>query len=72
MSKPKMLTIKEAAALVDGLSANAIRQMCIKSELPHIRAGRTGKTYLINQSVLLELLGENSLKYEQLRLEENE
>jgi len=65
-----MLTIKQAAALVDGLTANAIRQWCIKGELPHIRAGRTGKTYLINQSVLLAFIGADN--FEQLTFEDCE
>ena len=68
MSIAKMLTIKEAAALVDGLSENTIRQMCIKGELKHIRAGRTGKTYLINQSALLAAIGAD--KFEQLTFED--
>lgn len=55
MSKPKMLTIDEAAALVDGLTKFRIRQMCIDGILPHIKAG---KKYLINQSILFEKIGE--------------
>jgi hypothetical protein len=50
-----MLTIKQATALIDGLSEYRIRQMCITGELPCIKAG---KKYLINQSVLFEHLGE--------------
>jgi len=58
MNKPKatMLTINEAAALVDGLTSFRIRQMCIDGTLPHIKAG---KKYLINQSVLLSVIGES-------------
>lgn len=56
MSKPQMLTIKEAAALVDGLTAYRIRQMCIAGELPHIKAGNK---YLINKSKLFEIIGES-------------
>ena len=57
-SKPRMLTIKEAARLVDGLSEYRIRQMCIKNILPHIKAG---KKYLINQDVFLEFIKGNTL-----------
>jgi excisionase family DNA binding protein len=57
--KPKMLTIKEAAALVDGLTPYRIRQMCIDGTLPHIKAG---KKYLINKNRLFEVIGENSEK----------
>jgi hypothetical protein len=55
--KPIMLTIKEAAAIVDGLTAYRIRQMCLDGSLPHIMAG---KKYLINQAVLLNVIGEGT------------
>ena len=55
-NKPRMLTIKEAADLVDGLTQYRIRQMCIDGTLPHIKAG---KKYLINQSKLLEVISGN-------------
>jgi len=54
-SKATMLTINEAAALVDGLKPFRIRQMCITGELPCIMAG---KKYLINKSILLEKIGQ--------------
>ena len=53
--KPRVLTINEAAELVDGLTPYRIRQMCIDGSLPHIKAG---KKYLINQAKLLEIIGE--------------
>jgi excisionase family DNA binding protein len=56
-----MLTIKEAAALVDGLSEYRVRQMCIEGELKHIKAG---KKYLINQDVLFDYLGFEQLNFE--------
>ena len=43
-----MLTIKEAAALVDGLTEYRVREMCRSGELPCIKAG---KKYLINKDV---------------------
>ena len=49
----KMLTINEAAALVPGLSKFRVREMCIKGELPCIKAGRK---YLICESVLMRYL----------------
>lgn len=53
VEKPRMmLTIKEASELT-GLSYNAIRQMCIKGEIPFIKAG---SKYLINKEKLLEYL----------------
>ena len=54
-SKIKMLTIKEAANLIDGLTEYRIRQMCINGELPCLMAG---KKYLISQAKLLEKIGE--------------
>jgi hypothetical protein len=54
--KPKlvMLTIKEAAALVDGLTEYRVRQMCIHGQIPCIMAG---KKYLINRDIFLSYLG---------------
>ena len=49
-----MLTIKEAAALVDGLTEYRIRQLCRSGELPCIKAG---KKYLINKDILFRYLG---------------
>ena len=49
-----MLTIKEAAALVDGLTEYRVRQLCRSGELPCIKAG---KKYLINKDVLIRFLG---------------
>ena len=59
MNKPKMLTINEAAALVDGLTPYRVRQMCINGELAHIRAG---KKYLINRDLLFEKIGSKPVK----------
>ena len=50
----KMLTIKEAAALVDGLTEYRVREMCKSGELPCVKAG---KKYLINRDVLFRFLG---------------
>lgn len=55
MNKPVLLTINEAAALVDGLTPFRVRQWCITGEILCVKAG--GK-YLINQRVLLEKIGE--------------
>ena len=49
-----MLTIKEAAALVDGLTEYRVRQLCRSGELPCIKAG---KKYLINKDILIRFLG---------------
>ena len=52
-----MLTIKEAAALVDGLTEYRVRQMCIHNQIPHIMAG---KKYLINKEQFLRYLSGKS------------
>lgn len=52
-TKITMLTIKEAAALVEGLTEYRFRQMCINNQIPHIMAG---KKYLINRDKFLSYL----------------
>lgn len=51
--KITMLTIKEAAGLVEGLTEYRVRQMCIQKQIPCIMAG---KKYLINKDILLRFL----------------
>lgn len=53
-TKITMLTIKEAAALVDGLTEYRVRELCRSGELPTVKAG---KKYLINRDVLIRFLG---------------
>ena len=48
-----MLTIKEAAELVQGLTEFRVRELCRKGELPCIMAG---KKYLINKDTLYKFL----------------
>ena len=52
-SGKRVLTIKEAATLVDGLGEYRIRQMCLSGELPCFMAG---KKYLINEEDLYKAL----------------
>ena len=54
----EMLTVKECAALVDGLSENTIRQLCAQNKIAHVRAGagRNGKI-LVSKVSLLKYLG---------------
>ena len=55
-NKAKLLTIEQAAQVVDGITKYRIRQMCISGELPCFKAG---KKYLINENVLLKtVMGE--------------
>lgn len=53
--KPQMLTLKQAAELVDGLSAFRIRKMCNEGILPHVKAGNK---YLVNKTALFNAIGE--------------
>jgi len=53
-NKITMLTIKEAAALVDGLTEYRVREMCKSGTIPCVKAG---KKYLINRDVLFRFLG---------------
>jgi hypothetical protein len=51
--KRKVLTIKESAALIDGITEYRIRQMCVSGQLPCFMAG---KKYLIDESALLKVV----------------
>ncbi|MCL2774217.1 MAG: helix-turn-helix domain-containing protein [Oscillospiraceae bacterium] len=52
-SKVRLLTIKQAAKVIDGLTEYRIRQLCRTEELPYIRAG---KKYLINEQTLINFI----------------
>lgn len=54
----EMLTVKECAALVDGLSENTVRQLVAQDKVAHVRAGagKNGKI-LISKASLLKYLG---------------
>ena len=55
--KKRVLTIKEAASLIDGLTPFRVRQMCISGQLPCFMAG---KKYLIAEENLYRaVFGEN-------------
>ena len=51
MQKKKILTIKEAALLIDGLTEYRIRQMCISGQIKCFKAGRK---YLFSEEALYE------------------
>lgn len=59
IDKPlEMLTVKECAALVDGLSEHTVRMLCSQDKIAHVRAGagRNGKI-LVSKVSLLRYLG---------------
>lgn len=53
----EMLTIKECAQQISGLSEHTVRQLVLQNKLPHIRTGqgKRGKI-LVPKSALLEFL----------------
>lgn len=51
--KKKLLTIKEASELVDGITEYRVRQMCRSGQLPCFKAGRK---YLINVDKLFKVV----------------
>ena len=51
--KAKLLTIKEAALLIEGLTEYRIRQLCVSGKLPCFMAG---KKYLINENALMKIV----------------
>ena len=53
MEKKRILTIKEAAELIDGLTEYRVRQMCITGQLPCFKAGRK---YLISEENLINVV----------------
>jgi len=53
--RPQMLTMQEAAELIDGLSAFRIRKMCNDGILPHVKAGRK---ILVSKTALFNAIGE--------------
>ena len=57
-TQPVMLTVKECAALVEGLSEHTVRMLCAQDKIAHVRAGagRNGKI-LVSKSSLLRYLG---------------
>ena len=49
----KLLTIRQAAGVIDGLTEYRIRQLCRSGELPCVKAG---KKYLINEQTLINTI----------------
>lgn len=67
MQKKRVLTIKEAAGLIDGLTEFRVRQMCISGKLPCFMAGRK---YLIYEENLYKVVLGTDVSDN--RLDENE
>lgn len=54
-AKIKLLKIREAAKVVDGLTEYRIRQLCRSGEMPCIMAGRK---YLVNEQTLIDYVSQ--------------
>ena len=52
--KPRLLTLKQAAGLVDGLTEYRVRQMCIAGE---IKYHKFGNKYMISEAEILRYFG---------------
>ena len=52
-AQKRMLTIKEAAHLIDGITEYRVRQMCKSGQL---RCFKAGNKYLISERNLIELV----------------
>jgi len=52
-TRVKLLTIHQAAKVIDGLKEYRIRQLCRSGQLPCIKAG---KKYLINEQTLINVI----------------
>ena len=51
----RVMTVKEAAALIDGLSEYRLRQMCLSGQIDCIKAGR--KILVTEEAVLRAVFG---------------
>ena len=53
-NKPRLLSLKEAAALIKGLAPYRLRVLCINNEIKH---HKFGNKYMITDKVLYEHFG---------------
>ena len=52
-TRVRLLTIRQAAKVIDGLTEYRIRQLCRTGGLPCVKAG---KKYLINEQTLIDTI----------------
>jgi len=57
MKKPRLLTLKEAAKLIEGLTEYRVRMLCIAGE---IKFHRFGNKYMVLEKELLSFFGETT------------
>lgn len=58
----KLMTVKEASALIDGLSEYRLRKMCLSGQVNCIKAGR--KILVTEEAVMLAIFGNCAQKPE--------
>ncbi len=56
--KRRLLTIREAAKIIDGLTEYRIRQMCRSGQLPSFKAGN--RTLITEESLFKVVFGEET------------
>ncbi|MCL2841747.1 MAG: DNA-binding protein [Defluviitaleaceae bacterium] len=56
-NKPKLLTLKQSAALIDGLTPYRVRQLCTEGK---IKYHLFGKKVMISEKEILNHFGENA------------
>ena len=57
-NKPRLLTLKQAADLVQGLTEYRVRQLCTEGK---IKFHRFGNKYMVSERVIMDyLFGENA------------
>ena len=57
MNKPRLLTLKEAAKLIEGLTEYRVRMLCIAGD---IKYHKFGNKYMISEKELLNFFGETA------------
>ena len=57
MKKPRLLTLKEAAKLIEGLTEYRVRMLCIAGD---IKYHKFGNKYMISEKELLNFFGETA------------
>lgn len=55
--KPRLLTLKQAAGLIVGLTEYRLREMCIKGEIKHYKFGTK---YMVSERDVLSYFGEDA------------
>jgi len=56
MNKPRLLTLKEAAKLIEGLTEYRVRLMCLEGI---IKFHKFGNKYMVSERELLNFFGES-------------